>query len=180
MKSIILLSSFLICSITLCAQSYLGVTTKQVNFREGPGSSYEIISSLKPNTQVFIISLDAEEDFYNVIDIRTNKTGYIHKSFLKIGKELEKSNGDFIAASGSSISGDTEVEVFNNTSETMTLKLNNSIYSFSPQESKTLTIAPTTYNFIASEPGVTPFYGSKTLESGQKYNWKFFIRTIRR
>lgn len=180
MKLIILLFSFLICNITLCAQSYLGVTTKQVNFREGPGSSYDIISSLKANTQVFIISLDAEEDFFNVIDIRTNKTGYIHKDFIKIVKELEKSSGDFIAASGTSNSGDTEVEVFNNTSQTMTLKLNNSSYSFSPQESKTLTLVPTTYNFIASEPGVTPFYGSKTLESGMKYSWKFYIRTIRR
>ena len=180
MKSIFILFLIVVCSFSTKAQSYLGVVTKQVNFREGPGSTYEIISSLKPSTQVFIISLDSEDDYYNVIDIRTNKTGYIYKSFLKIGKELEKSNGDFISASGSSSNGDTEVEVFNNTKETMTLKLNSTIYSFSPQETRTLTISPMTYNFIASEPGVTPFYGTKTLESGQRYTWKFFIRYTRR
>ena len=136
MKSIIFLISFLVCSIAINAQSYLGTTIKQVNFREGPGSSYEIIGSLKAHTEVFVISLDAEDDFYNVIDIATNKTGYIHKSFLKIGKELQQSNGDFIAPSGTSSTSDTEVEVYNNTNRNLTLKLNSTIYSFDPHEKK--------------------------------------------
>ena len=52
------------------SQSYLGTITKQVNFRQGPSSDYEIISSLKPGTQVFISSTETEDDFYNIIDIK--------------------------------------------------------------------------------------------------------------
>lgn len=132
MKSIFTLFFIVICSITLKAQSYLGVVTKQVNFREGPSSAFDIISSLKPNTQVFIITLETDDDFYNVIDIKTNVTGYIHKSFIKIVKEIKQSSGDFIASSGASSSTETEVEIYNNTNITMTLKLNLINYSFSP------------------------------------------------
>lgn len=66
----------------LLSQSYLGTITKQVNFREGPGSDYEIISSLKPGTEIFISSLETDNDFYNVIDIKSNKEGYVHRSFV--------------------------------------------------------------------------------------------------
>lgn len=49
------------------SQSYLGAITKIVNFREGSSTSDNIISSLKPNDQIFIISLETENDYYNVV-----------------------------------------------------------------------------------------------------------------
>ena len=52
MKSLILIFTLFVCVTPLFSQSYLGITTKQVNFREGPGSSYEIISSLKVKKQL--------------------------------------------------------------------------------------------------------------------------------
>ena len=74
------------------SQSYLGTIVKQVNFREGPGTDYEIISSLKPNTKVFISSLETDNDFYSIIDIETNKEGYVNKSFVKVGNIINKSS----------------------------------------------------------------------------------------
>jgi hypothetical protein len=43
---------------TIFSQSYLGTITKQVNFREGSRTEDNIISSLKPKTQIFIVSLE--------------------------------------------------------------------------------------------------------------------------
>jgi len=54
-------------TITIYSQSYLSTITKQVNFREGSSTNDNIISSLKPKTQIFIISLETENDYYNVI-----------------------------------------------------------------------------------------------------------------
>jgi uncharacterized protein YgiM (DUF1202 family) len=59
--------SLLFVTITIFSQSYVGTITKQVNFREGASTDNSIISSLKPNTQVFIISLETENDYYNII-----------------------------------------------------------------------------------------------------------------
>lgn len=157
-------------------QSYLGAISKQVNLREGPGTEYPIMISLKPKTQIFIVSLEAEDDFYNVIDIATNKSGYVHKNYVTVGKELPKSEGGF-TPSGSSGQENPEAEIFNNTSQTMTLKLNSESYTFKPKERKTLILSANTYSFIASVPGIVPNYGSKAFESNTRYTWEFYIVT---
>ena len=96
MKRIMLLISFILISNIIYSQSYLGTITKQVNFREGPSNNDNIISSLKTNTQIFIVSLETQNDYYNVIDIGTDREGYVHKSCVKVGKLVSKSNGSFI------------------------------------------------------------------------------------
>jgi len=164
----------------LNSQSFLGSVVKQVNLREGPGTEYNKIQSLNPGRQLFIVSLNDDNGFYKVIDIETNITGFVSKSFIKIGKELIQSNGDFISATGESSSFNTEIEVFNNTNLRLSLKLNEDTYIFNSKEKKTISIIPTAYNFIASAPGVTPSYGVKNLESSKKYNWEFYIVTRRR
>ena len=182
MKSVKIIFIFiftLLITSNLSAQSYLGYITKQVNLREGPGTEYNVLQSLKPGRQLFIVTLNDDNGFYKVIDIESNKTGFVSKSFIKIGKELIQSNGDFISATGESSTSNTEIEVFNNTNLSLSLKLNEDTYIFNSKEKKTISIIPTSYNFIASAPGVTPSYGVKNLESSKKYTWEFYIVTTR-
>jgi uncharacterized protein YgiM (DUF1202 family) len=136
MKKLILLTLFLLIVISGFSQSYLGRVTKQVNFRTGPGTDYEIINSLKPGTQIFIVSVDTENDFYNIINIKTDEEGYIHKSFIKLERLIEKNESGLFTPSGKTSTYNPEIEIFNNTSKTLTLKLNNEVYSFSPRQKK--------------------------------------------
>ncbi len=174
-----LLTTFLIFAafFTSYSQSYLGWITKQVNFRTQPDKTSDVISSLKAGTQIFIISSEPENDFYNIIDINTNTEGYVHKSFVKLGEYVPKSNGGLFSPDGSSSSYNPEVSIYNNTSKTLTLKLNSEIFSFSPSERKTITISPGTYDYRASAPGVLPNIGSESLRSNTKYSWEFYIQT---
>lgn len=165
----------LLLSQALLAQSYLGLITKQVNFREGPGSDYGIIRSLKPGTQIFITTLETENDFYNIINIETNEEGYIHNSFVKIGKLVARSNQSVFTPDGVSSSYDSEVKIFNNTSKTLTLKMNSEMFYFSPHETKNISISPGEYEFRASAPGVIPYIGTERLKSNQGYSWEFYI-----
>jgi hypothetical protein len=177
MKKQLFLLIVILFSNSIFCQSYLGMITKQVNFREGSSTDESIIGSLKPNTQIFIISLETENDFYNIIDIATDNEGYVHKSFVKVGKLVNKSNGSFISASGNSSSYDSEAKIFNNTSITMTLKLNEIAYRFSPKETKNITLTPGDYDFRASAPGVMPKVGRKDFENNRIYTWQFYIVT---
>ena len=59
----------------------------------------------------------------------------------------------------------------------MTLKLNSEIYSFSPNERKTITLSPGFYDYRASAPGVLPNIGSESMKSNMKYSWEFYIQT---
>jgi len=175
MKKIMLLIFFILISNAIYSQSYLGTITKQVNFREGSSSYDNIISSLKPKTQIFIISLETENDYYNVIDIATDREGYIHKSYVRVGKVVNKSNESVFSPTGQSSNYDPEVKIFNNTSKTLTLKLNTQLYYFSPYETKNITLSPEKYDFRASAPGVIPYIGTENLNSNQGYSWEFYI-----
>ena len=180
MKKILLLIFFISISTTIQSQSYLGIITKQVNFRQGPSSGYNVISSLKPQTQIFIVSLETENDYYNIIDITTDKEGYVHKSFVKVGKVVSKSKESVFTPSGQTSNNNSEVKIFNNTSKTLTLKLNTELYYFSPKETKNINLNPGEYDFRASAPGVIPYIGTEDLNSNQGYSWEFFITTSRR
>jgi uncharacterized protein YgiM (DUF1202 family) len=60
------------------------VVNKEVNLREGPGKEFAILNTLQQGQQLFIVSTESENDFLNVIDIKTNTEGYVHRSFIKI------------------------------------------------------------------------------------------------
>lgn len=173
----ILLMILFFVSHAIYSQSYLGTITKQVNFREGPGSDYEIIKSLKPGNQIFISSLETENDFYSIINIATNEEGYVHKSYVKVGKLVTRSNQSVFTPDGVSSSYESELKIFNNTSKTLTLKMNSEMFYFSPYETKNISISPGEYDFRASAPGVIPYIGNESLNSGQAYSWQFYIRT---
>lgn len=179
-KRLLLYLSLLVLSFTSNAQSYLGTITKQVNFREGPGTDYTVISSLKVGTAIFVVSLDTENDFYDIIDIRTNKEGYVNKKFVKIGKEIEKNEQGMFSPNGQTATYNPEIEIFNDTRLTLTLKLNKDLFSFAPQEKRSITLEPGSCDYRASAPGVIPSIGTEYLQSNNGYTWKFYIITTKR
>lgn len=176
MKKIYNLILIFICSISF-GQSYLGKTTKQVNFRSEPNTESKILSSLMKDQDVFIVSLVTENDFYNIIDIKTNTEGYVHKSFIRIGNLITKSKENVFQPSGKISNYNPEVEIFNDTNKSLTLKLNNEYFYFRPFETKNINLDPGEYDFRASAPGVIPYIGSEKLISNQGYSWKFYIVT---
>jgi hypothetical protein len=162
------------------SQSYLGWITKQVNFRESPSTDALILGSLKQGTQIFIISLDTDNNFYNIIDIDSNTEGYVHKNFVEISERVKANDQGIFTPTGNTESYNPELEIYNKTDLSLTLKLNNSTYSFSPYEKRTISLYPGSYNYRASAPGVIPDIGSEYLSSKTGYSWEFYIVTTYR
>ncbi len=159
------------------AKSYIGWITKLVNFREGPSSEYNIIKTLQPRVQIFIVSNIPTNNYYSVIDIESNVEGFVHKSYIEFGDEVEKSKGEMFSSSGTTGTYNTQIEIFNNTNITLTLKLNDKYYTFSPKEKNTISFTPGEINYRASAPNVLPSIGSKTFEGYTSYTWQFYIVT---
>lgn len=180
MKNVIFFTFLFLTFLNLHGQSYLGRITKQVNFREGAGTEYPVISSLKFGTQIFIVSKETENDFYNIIDIATNKEGFIHKSFVKVGQEIKKNEEGMFTPNGETEKYDPEIEIYNNTKKILTLKLNSETYSFNPQEKKTIITSPGNCDYRASAPNVIPSIGNEYMRNNQRYTWQFYIVTERR
>jgi hypothetical protein len=174
MRKIYSLILIFICTISF-GQSYLGKITKQVNFRYGPSTESEILYSLKKDQDIFIVSLDTENEFYNIIDIKSNTEGYVHKSFVRIGNLVSKSKESVFTPSGKISNFNSEIKIFNDTSKSLTLKLNDEYFYFGPFETKNISLNPGEYDFRASAPGVIPYIGTEKLNSNQGYSWKFYI-----
>jgi len=142
MKKTLLITLFLLTSMVGYSQSYLGWITKQVNFREGPSTEYSVVKSLKLGTQIFIVSTNAENNYINIIDIETNKEGYVNKSYIKLGDIVEKNESGIFKPSVKSTSYKPEIEIYNNTD--ITLKLNSQLFTFNPHEKQTISLSPGT------------------------------------
>ena len=156
--------------------SYIGWITKKVNFRVGPSKEYSIIKSLERGNQIFIISDVPENSYYNIIDIESNKEGYVHKAFVEFGDKIEKSKGEMFTSKGTTNKYDTEIEIYNNTNKTLTLKLNKKRFKFSPQEKRTISMKPGDVNYIASASNVIPLSGSKSFDEYSSWTWQFYIK----
>jgi uncharacterized protein YgiM (DUF1202 family) len=159
------------------AQAYLGNTTKQVNLREGPGTDYAVLRSLVGGTQLFIVSTETVDGFYEVIDIRTNTEGYVHSSFVRLGERVELNEEGVFTPAGRSATQNPELQIYNNTRLALTLKMNEVTYQFQPQERRTLTVSSGSYSYRASAPGVIPDIGLEFLDSRTIYTWEFYIIT---
>ena len=170
----------LLIPLSVFSQSYVGWTTTQVNFREYASTTAPILSSLQPGAQIFFSTLDLDNDFYHVIDIATNTEGYVYRSFVKIGKQVKENEKGMFTPSGNTSSYNPEIEVYNNTDLTLTLKLGGELYSFYSQQKKSITISPGTFSYRASAPGVMPSIGAEKFESNMAYTWQFYIVTTRR
>lgn len=177
MKKTIFLSIILALSLVSFGQSYLGWITSKVNFREEPSTNASIIGSLIPGTQIFIVSLETDNEFYSIIDIKTNTEGYVSKKYVKVGKQLKENEEGIFTPTGQSSSYSPELEIYNNTKLNLTLKLNSQTYTFSPQEKRTLIISTGTISYRASAPGVIPDFGTETIKNNQNYTWQFYIVT---
>ncbi len=159
--------------------SYLSETTTSVALRQGPNSSCPLVSTLKSGSQIFVLSKDGENSYYPVIDIHSNKRGFVSKSSVRLGEFYASSTTPMFNKSGYSRSYDSRIEVFNNTSKTLTLNIGDAEYTFSPAQKRTITVKPGSIYYLASAPGGLPSKGVQKFEKHSSYAWEFYISTSR-
>jgi len=159
------------------AQSCLGKVHSRVAFREGPGKEYTATQTFYAERVVYIFSMKTINDYYKILDIETNKEGYIHKDYVNPGEIVESNNSGLFTPIGKSVSDQSELKIYNNTSRELTLRINSSIFSFKPNEKKSIWVPPGKLEYLASAPGVIPSKGYEAFEGGVLYSWEFYIET---
>jgi hypothetical protein len=157
------------------AQSYMAYTLKNSLLKTTPSLGGVTLGKVPVSSNMFLISLYNYNGYYNVIDVNTNKEGYIAKANLKVGKEVLKSEGGLFAANGDAKGTVPDVEIFNNTSRVLTLKLNDSTYTVAPNSKNVIALAIGNCEYRASAPGVMPMIGIESVEGGHSYQWQFYM-----
>ena len=166
---------------TITYKSYIGIVkNKEINLLEGPGSGYEIITNLVPGSELFIISNKSINGYYNVIDVLSNKEGYVDVLFVDLGDEI-KANDDssnFIVTGVSDNPKLSIINIFNNTKVIASIKMGGFNYSFSPFEKRDIDISPGDYKIIVSSPNVIPFIEKVEIEIGKNYKREYIIKKV--
>jgi uncharacterized protein YgiM (DUF1202 family) len=175
MKKILLIILFIGIWISSSGQAYLGYVTNTVNFRTQPNTSSDVIRTLKPNTTLFVVSNSKFDGYYQVLNIETNEEGYVHSNYVQLDRQLPRNEAGIFTPVGKSDASDPSLRIHNNTNLTLTLRLNDRLYSFYPQERKTLSLKAGRYTYRASAPGVLPDYGNESMLSNYEYEWSFYI-----
>jgi len=163
---------------TITYKSYIGVVkNKEINLLEGPGSDYEIIKNLIPGSELFIISDKPINGYYNVIDVLSNKEGYVNVLFVDLGDEIKVNDdsGNFIVTGVSENPKSSIINIFNNTEVRASIKMGGYNYIFEPYASRDIDIAPGDYTIIVSSPNVIPFIEKVEIEVGKNYKRVYVI-----
>lgn len=125
---------------------------------------------------VMVSSNDKGDKYRKVLDIESDKYGYVLATSLGNLKKIEIDKEGNLKVEGRIQATTSSVKIKNNTNLYATITIGNSDYSFSPYEERTINnLTPGTYVNKATAPGVMPYLGYDTLEAGYIYSWVFYI-----
>jgi hypothetical protein len=178
-KSILLFGFFLFLSLNINAQEnelapFLAKTISGANLRVEPDENSEKKETLKVNSDLYVFSAEETNGYIKCIDIKTNKLGWVKSFAIKKIKDIPLSSSSGFQESGTSSSYDTEVEITNKSSSTISLIVGNNYFSLEPHSTTTEITENGVLYYTASAPGVIPSSGKYKFEQGHKYNWDFY------
>lgn len=157
---------------SLLAQLRIGSANTGLNFREGPGTEYNILHTLDTSNLLVVLPREPKNDFVEVFDVETSSRGYVSQNHIQITDTLAFGKQNFFEKSGEATTGDVEIEVINGTSHTLFVWINKISYDLSPREKKTLVLEEEEVIYFSSTPGLFPVFGKEILQRGSTYVWK--------
>lgn len=159
---------------------YAIITASRANLREDADVSATTIREIPQGDLVVLLNRNPVGLWFNVIHVKSSQEGWIHSSTITVKYTKNRKPNLTIEGTNTHSSRNPTLEVKNDSNVTMTLKLGESQYVFSPRESKTIPMSPARYSFHASAPNVIPDFGDQVFEVGYIYSWRFYIVTVRR
>ena len=158
---------------------YLAKVLKQTSLKAEPEITSKTLLTLKVNAQIYVFANEELDGFVKVIDITTNKLGWVQKSALKKIKDLPLSQKSSFQDDGESSSYEPEVVIKNTTGLTIRLIVGEKSFVLKPHSTTTEFINVGEQLYTASAPGVIPLSGKHIFNSNSKYNWTFTLVTSR-
>ena len=175
MKTVFLLVLLTAASYNVFAQLKLGNAKSQINFREGPGLNYKVTSTIDNSNLLVILPRETQNNFIEVFDIETSSYGFVSENLISVIDTLNFQKQHFFERSGTNETGETEIELINQTSKTLYIWINSNTYNLDPYEKKVLLMNTEDIMFFSSAPGLFPVFGKEILKKGNTYRWNFSL-----
>ena len=175
MKTLFLLIFLTIASFGVFAQLKLGSAKSQVNFREGSGINYKIVSTIDNSNLLVILPRESRNNYIEVFDIESSAYGFVSEKLITVTDTLYYQKQHFFERAGENETGGVEIELLNQTSNPLYVWINTNSYNLSPFEKKVLIMDKEDVTFFSSAPGLFPVFGKEILKKGSTYRWNFSL-----
>jgi hypothetical protein len=175
MKTVFLFILMITISFDLFAQLKLGSARSEINFREGPGLSYKVVSTINNSNLLVILPRESKNNYIEVFDIETCSYGFVSENLISVSDSLNFREQLFFERSGENETGEIEIELINQTSKPLYVWINKNTYNLFPFEKKVLVMNTEDITFFSSAPGLFPVFGKEILKKGISYRWNFTL-----
>lgn len=175
MKPVYLLILMMAISAGVSAQLKLGSAKSEINLREGPGLNYKVSYTLSSSNLLVVLPRAPKNNFIEVFDIETNSYGFVSEKLVDITDTLNFQKQNFFEKSGENEDGEVEINMVNQTPETLYVWVNGNSYRLFPFEKKVLLMNVEEITFFSSAPGLFPVFGKEILKKGNAYRWNFSL-----
>ena len=172
-KPFIFLLFLIICPQISNAQLLIGHASTRINFREGPGTQYKIISTLATSNAIVILPRDTINNYLEAFDIEFNHHGYVHVDLITITDTMQPNKQKFFQKEQTKNKFSIQIELYNRTNEDLFIWINGISYDLEPREIKTLQFDDNEIHYFAAAKGIFPVYGLESLMKGYTYKWDF-------
>jgi hypothetical protein len=151
------------------------VKVDSANMRGTPATDGEVVGKLPRGSMLVLITREATEGWYNVVDARSGLDGWVHGPLVDL-RLTSRTAGTPFQATQVDTTSPPKVEAHNESSYTLSLTVGAQKYTITPGTTLTLTIPAGTHRYIATAPGVIPAAGVKTWDTGHVYTWRFYVQ----
>lgn len=154
----------------------LAVVVKPSAIRETAAPNGKILLSVKRNTFLSLVDREIDRNWYNVVDADSGTEGWIHANDVVIKLTTNTQTGPPLEEEKAAANAPPEVIISNlEEKTTLRIRLNRKLYLIAPGETKTVPVAVGKFTYYGWSPGIKPATGSRMVERGKKYVWKFRI-----
>lgn len=154
------------------------VTATMANIRDEASELSAVVLRVNRDSVLALVDTTPVGPWYNIIDVKSGKEGWVHGSVIRIVYTRNRTASPVFNAERVSPSANPSVEISNESDEDINLKVGRNLYTIPTHSKKGITLTPGTYRFYTSAPGVIPSFGEQTFETGYRYTWQFWIRTV--
>jgi hypothetical protein len=152
-------------------------TRNGANLFEEAYSSATVIKKVSNNDTLILINREPRKGWYDVIDVRSGREGWVQKNDVDITLSKEAQRTAKFSEEYLGTDSDPRVDVVNKTGNSLELKVDQTHYTVQPKSQISVSTPPGTFGFYATEPGIIPALGSQEFKRGYQYTWTFWIET---
>ncbi len=154
----------------------VAVVVKDSAIREIAAVKGRPLLNVKRGIFLSLVVREADKNWYNIVEAESGTEGWINGTDVVIKFTENKMTGPPLEEEEAVTNALPEVSVSNlEEKTTLKIRLNGKLYLIPPGTTKIVQLPAGNFKYYGWSPGIRPATGSRVIEKGKKYSWRFKI-----